>query len=81
MHRVHGVVHCRMVPHEVDDLVGVVFGGLHVGGESSPGALRRGKRSNSQEKKKKRKKLSMNKMISEQNIQDLLKHIEISIKY
>lgn len=34
MHRIHSVVHGGMVPHEVDDLVGVVFRGLHVGGKS-----------------------------------------------
>jgi hypothetical protein len=40
VHRVHGVVHGRVVPHEVDDLVGVVLGGLHVGGERTSGTLR-----------------------------------------
>lgn len=34
VHRIHSVVHSGMVPHEVDDLVGVVFRGLHVGGKS-----------------------------------------------
>ncbi len=34
MHRIHSVVHGGMVPHEVDDLVRVVFSGLHVRGES-----------------------------------------------
>lgn len=40
MHRVHGVVHGRVVPHEVNHLVRVVLGGLHVGGERTSGALR-----------------------------------------
>ena len=39
MDRVDGVVHGGVVPHEVDHLVGVVLGALHVGGESSTRAL------------------------------------------
>lgn len=42
VHRVHGVVHGGVVPHEVDDLVRVVLGGLHVGGERATGTLRPG---------------------------------------
>ncbi len=34
VHRIHNVVHGGMVPHEVDDLVRVVFRRLHVRGES-----------------------------------------------
>lgn len=40
MHWVHGVVHGRVIPHEVNHFVRVVFGGLHVGGERTSGALR-----------------------------------------
>ena len=39
VHRVDRVVHGGVVPHEVDDLVGVVLGGLHVGGERASGTL------------------------------------------
>lgn len=39
VHWIHHVVHGGMVPHEVDDLVWVVFCGLHVGGESPTGTL------------------------------------------
>lgn len=41
VHWIHSVVHCGMVPHEVDDLVGVVFSGLHVGGKSSTRTLKK----------------------------------------
>ena len=40
VHRVHRIVHGGVVPHEVDDLVRVVLGGLHVGGERTSGTLR-----------------------------------------
>lgn len=35
------VVHGGVVTHEVDDLVGVILGGLHVGGEGSSRTLRK----------------------------------------
>lgn len=38
---VHRVVHGGVVTHKVDDLVGVILGGLHVGGEGSSGTLRK----------------------------------------
>lgn len=41
MDRVHRVVHGGVVPHEVDDLIRVILGGLHVGGEGSSRTLKK----------------------------------------
>lgn len=41
MDGVHRVVHGGVVTHEVDDLIRVILGGLHVGGEGSSRTLRK----------------------------------------
>lgn len=44
MYWVHGVVHGRVIPHEVNHLIWIVLRGLHVGSERTSGALKEKKK-------------------------------------